>query len=95
MKKVFYQGIIFIIYLILSSLFLFNHNGGADIITMAFMVILPGIHCIFLIAYAIKWQHIDQIRNKYLYSLLLIVSLTIMFHLFSQQYLLFMWEMTN
>ena len=95
MRKVFLQAIIFLLYFLLSSLFLFNHDGGADILTMAFMVIFPGIHCIFLIAYAIKWQYIAEIRNKYLYSMLLIILLTIIFHLLSHQYISFMWYITQ
>lgn len=95
MNKPLKNGLTFLLYLILYSLFLFNHQGGADIITMFLMTITIFIHFIVLISLIIKWRLVRPIMIQYFYSLIVIIILAILFNLLIDKYFELMWNITS
>ena len=86
--RFFKQLAIFLVYLILASLVLFNHLGGADIIFIVLITVLSLLHLIVTIFMVVKkkWLPAD------LFALLLVFLL---FYLCLDKYGELMWWITS
>ncbi len=82
------QLLIFIVYLVISSLFLFNHQGGADIVFLFLMLIALFFHFI----YSLKKSFFQEKEIEYFIAFIIIA---LVFGFFQEFYLKFMWWFTN
>jgi hypothetical protein len=90
-KTLFNHLFLFLAYLCVCSLFLLNLSGGADIVFVFFFVGLWSIHLISLAVWCIK-TYAQSNNQGSVYSLILILSLGVVFLFFLPEYLSFIWE---
>jgi hypothetical protein len=82
------QLLIFIVYLLISSSFLFNHKGGADIAFLFIMIIIMFFHFI----YSFKKSFFQEKEVEYIIA---VIFIALIFGFFHEFYLKFMWWFTN
>lgn len=86
-KAILINSLVYIGYLGFSSLMLFNHKGGADIVFLTFLFFSLIIHLITVLAIDIKyrkWEDIAVTGFWFLFTML-----------FLETYMDFMWEVTS
>ncbi len=87
--------VIFCSYLLLSSLFLFNQKGGADILFIMLMAICIFIHSIVVIFKLIKDRKNATRKGYTQFDLIVFVGLVVGFFSLFDQYLRLMWRITS
>lgn len=84
----------FLVYLGICSLFLFNHNGGADIVFLAFFVICFTAHVIVVLIHLVmKWRFLKR-RSTY-YGILSMIILWLLSFITAAYYMDLMWWLTS
>jgi hypothetical protein len=93
-KAILKQLFIFLLYLILCSLLLLNHQGGADILFTGLMFIAILIHFITTVIKVTK-ERKEKYPNWTLKDLYALVLIAIIFIVLFQKYMEFMWWLTS
>jgi hypothetical protein len=93
-KSILRQIVIFFIYLIINSLLLFNHSGGADILFSFTIFLSIFIHLIFLISKLLN-QSSDPINRWGIFDLFTLMFIIVVFYYSFSIYMDFMWWFTH
>lgn len=89
------QFLVFLIYLVISSIVLINHSGGMDIAFNLLMIVFGFIHVFFLIS-KINYDEINEKQNAWGIFDFISFCLIVMIYINSwSNYINFMWWFTN
>ncbi len=94
-KSIIRQVLIFLSYLLLCSLVLFNHKGGADLLFMLLMTVSITVHILLTFIIIFKTKTAIEAKRWTSADMFACLSLTLLFIVFHNYYLEFMWWLTN
>lgn len=93
-RKTLIQLLIFSVYLVFTSLALFNDKGGADIAFTFLLGVFILFHLIAIITYTAK-DFIKKQGKSYYIDFLSFIGIILIFFLFGDEYLDLMWWLSH